>query len=506
VNLYPFGDTDQEDYASRSAIGHIDIGGPMLIRAAALNYRHVAVLTSPDQYEEVLGLLRANRNELPELVLADLASRAFAVVASYEAQVSEWFSRHHSELARQSSSRRSRVDWVQCELCAGAVASSRVHHCYRHLSASARQSELALSEGIIDLRNVHLPGTLLSDILRPFSGQDGRPHIRSLRCEWAKFEGAVSLGAAIVEEDIDLSGARFYSTLDCRDLIVNGDFLCRDARLRAALFDSARFAGMATFRGSDLLEASIESAQFIGLAKFNDTHFADRVSFRSAAFNADVHFFDATFRRQADFTNALWLGDCRFRGARFEELPLVDGMRVSEASLPADSQPSGESSHHEPQSPLGDELPIVLIGSSLERLRVGRAVQQNLDHNAQPVLWNQGVVRPSEIVLDALRTRLNESDFAVFVLGSDDLVVSREAEMFAPRDNIILECGLAVGLLGLNRTFLLAPRHLEVKVPTDLAGIALETYDERRPSPRSSTGSACTSFIEQIEDLGSRPR
>src|ERR1700684_3998281 len=45
-NLYPF--------STNPSIELIDVGGPTMVRAAAKNYRHVAVVTSPSQYERVL--------------------------------------------------------------------------------------------------------------------------------------------------------------------------------------------------------------------------------------------------------------------------------------------------------------------------------------------------------------------------------------------------------------------------------------------------------------------
>lgn len=92
VNLYPFGRTDQDEMRDEEAIRHIDIGGPMLIRAAALNHRHVAVVVRPAIYAELLATLRDNDGVLPERLLGRLAAQAFAHVASYEAAVSAWFS------------------------------------------------------------------------------------------------------------------------------------------------------------------------------------------------------------------------------------------------------------------------------------------------------------------------------------------------------------------------------------------------------------------------------
>ncbi len=59
VNLYPF-----EEWVQRRGVGddelieQIDIGGPALIRAAAKNHARVGVVTSPDQYDEVLRRAR----------------------------------------------------------------------------------------------------------------------------------------------------------------------------------------------------------------------------------------------------------------------------------------------------------------------------------------------------------------------------------------------------------------------------------------------------------------
>jgi phosphoribosylaminoimidazolecarboxamide formyltransferase / IMP cyclohydrolase len=52
VNLYPFQDTvGKENVTPAIATENIDIGGPTMIRAAAKNFAHAAVLTAPDQYQ-----------------------------------------------------------------------------------------------------------------------------------------------------------------------------------------------------------------------------------------------------------------------------------------------------------------------------------------------------------------------------------------------------------------------------------------------------------------------
>ncbi|GIL71119.1 hypothetical protein Vretifemale_1742, partial [Volvox reticuliferus] len=60
VNLYPFRKTVISDPAAAFEVGveHIDIGGPAMIRAAAKNMAHVAVVVDPADYQELLEKLR----------------------------------------------------------------------------------------------------------------------------------------------------------------------------------------------------------------------------------------------------------------------------------------------------------------------------------------------------------------------------------------------------------------------------------------------------------------
>jgi phosphoribosylaminoimidazolecarboxamide formyltransferase/IMP cyclohydrolase len=81
-NLYPFG--------SDPSIELIDIGGPAMVRAAAKNFAHVAVIVDPGDYDEVLGQL-ALTGKLTDGVRRRLARKAFAHTAAYDASIVEWF-------------------------------------------------------------------------------------------------------------------------------------------------------------------------------------------------------------------------------------------------------------------------------------------------------------------------------------------------------------------------------------------------------------------------------
>ena len=71
VNLYPF--------SSNPSIELIDVGGPAMVRAAAKNHAHVAVVTDPAQYAEVLSALSSSGIDAP--MRKRLAAQAFAVTA-----------------------------------------------------------------------------------------------------------------------------------------------------------------------------------------------------------------------------------------------------------------------------------------------------------------------------------------------------------------------------------------------------------------------------------------
>lgn len=82
INLYPF--------SSNPSIELIDVGGPAMVRAAAKNHAHVAVVTDPVQYIEVLEALKST-NAIDAAMRKSLAARAFAMTAAYDAQVANWF-------------------------------------------------------------------------------------------------------------------------------------------------------------------------------------------------------------------------------------------------------------------------------------------------------------------------------------------------------------------------------------------------------------------------------
>ena len=98
VNLYPFEKTARSGADLDALIENIDIGGVALIRAAAKNYRYVAVMTDPSDYAAVLDELKAEGNVTLE-TRRKLALRAFDATARYDATIGDGLRREMGEKA-----------------------------------------------------------------------------------------------------------------------------------------------------------------------------------------------------------------------------------------------------------------------------------------------------------------------------------------------------------------------------------------------------------------------
>jgi phosphoribosylaminoimidazolecarboxamide formyltransferase/IMP cyclohydrolase len=96
VNLYPFeAITAAPDCSHEEAVENIDIGGPAMLRAAAKNQDHVAVVVDPADYAEVLGMLR-ERQGTSTALRRRLAAKAFAHTARYDGLIANWLGAHMS--------------------------------------------------------------------------------------------------------------------------------------------------------------------------------------------------------------------------------------------------------------------------------------------------------------------------------------------------------------------------------------------------------------------------
>jgi phosphoribosylaminoimidazolecarboxamide formyltransferase / IMP cyclohydrolase len=91
VNLYPFATTIAKPNCTlEDAIENIDIGGPTMVRAAAKNHAHVAIVTDSMDYLQIIKELRSNKNTLSDQRRFDLAKKAFSHTAAYDGAISNY--------------------------------------------------------------------------------------------------------------------------------------------------------------------------------------------------------------------------------------------------------------------------------------------------------------------------------------------------------------------------------------------------------------------------------
>jgi len=98
VNLYPFENTvANPDCDLPTAIENIDIGGPTMVRAAAKNYNHVAIVVNADHYATVLAEMRENSSALSASSRFKLSVKAFEHTAAYDGAIANYLGRRTTD-------------------------------------------------------------------------------------------------------------------------------------------------------------------------------------------------------------------------------------------------------------------------------------------------------------------------------------------------------------------------------------------------------------------------
>ena len=98
VNLYPFDETVDSGASFEECVEQIDIGGPAMLRSAAKNHAHVAVVTDQEDYADLCAALENGGTSLE--FRKRLALAAFSRVAAYDAAISRWLAKETGETPR----------------------------------------------------------------------------------------------------------------------------------------------------------------------------------------------------------------------------------------------------------------------------------------------------------------------------------------------------------------------------------------------------------------------
>jgi len=93
VNFYPFEKTLENTNNHLKIIENIDVGGPTMVRAAAKNYNDVSVITSPDQYSELINEIEKNKGSTTFNFREKMSLEAFSETSYYDAVISNYFNK-----------------------------------------------------------------------------------------------------------------------------------------------------------------------------------------------------------------------------------------------------------------------------------------------------------------------------------------------------------------------------------------------------------------------------
>jgi phosphoribosylaminoimidazolecarboxamide formyltransferase/IMP cyclohydrolase len=93
VNFYPFEKTLEQTNNHLKIIENIDVGGPTMVRAAAKNYSDVTVITSPDQYSELINEIENNKGTTSVNFREKMSLEAFSETAYYDAVISNYLNK-----------------------------------------------------------------------------------------------------------------------------------------------------------------------------------------------------------------------------------------------------------------------------------------------------------------------------------------------------------------------------------------------------------------------------
>ena len=96
VNFYPFQETLKNTKNHKKIIENIDVGGPTMVRSAAKNYQDVTVITSSNQYEELIEELKKNKGSTSLKFREKLSRIAFTETAYYDSVISDYFNKKNN--------------------------------------------------------------------------------------------------------------------------------------------------------------------------------------------------------------------------------------------------------------------------------------------------------------------------------------------------------------------------------------------------------------------------
>ncbi len=94
VNLYPFEETiSKPDVTFDDAIENIDIGGTTMLRSASKNFKDVAVVVDPADYEPIIKEMKSRNGDLGYSKRLELAKKVFKHTSRYDTIIADYLTK-----------------------------------------------------------------------------------------------------------------------------------------------------------------------------------------------------------------------------------------------------------------------------------------------------------------------------------------------------------------------------------------------------------------------------
>ena len=93
VNFYPFQKVVLNTRNSKKIVENIDIGGPTMVRSAAKNFKDVLIITSKNDYPDLIGELQKYNGKTRIDFREYMSSKAFGLTAYYDSMIAHWFNK-----------------------------------------------------------------------------------------------------------------------------------------------------------------------------------------------------------------------------------------------------------------------------------------------------------------------------------------------------------------------------------------------------------------------------
>lgn len=119
--------------------------------------------------------------------------------------------------------------------------------------------------------------------------------------------------------------------------------------------------------------------------------------------------------------------------------------------------------------------PIVFVGSASKSKRAAEAVANNLRKVSFVRVWDKAFTLSRTTIEDLIKMAPTY-DFAIFILGGEDVRKKDGVKSLVPRDNVIFETGLFMGVLGRDRVFVIRRNDVKVELPSDWLGLTVADY------------------------------